>query len=90
MVQVLYVRVAPSGTDESHITDVRWYNPTTGAMDVATTAGMVKFIAQDKGRAYVCDGSRIVEIEVVAAPTPYIRSQPDITLRKNLLSLPRF
>lgn len=91
MVQILYVRVASPETHESHITDVRWYNPETGDMNVATVAAMVDFIANKHGKAYTCDGRHIRDVEVVQdGNTTYIRSRPDFITTDNLLALPRF
>lgn len=90
MVQITYVRVAPPGTHESHITEVKWYNPKSGVNGTSTVAGMVQFLRDNNGLAYTCDGSRIARVEWVAAPSPYIRSAPDRSTTDNLLSLPRF
>lgn len=91
MVQLLYVRVAPGGSSEADVTDVRWYNPETGGANVATVAGMVQFIQENRGRAYVCDGHRIVEIEVAQIDgRSFIRMVPDRDKPLGLLSLPRF
>lgn len=89
MVQILHIRLQSPGTHESHITDVRWYNPDKGAINVATVAAMVKFISGN-GRAYVCNGRRITDVEVVFGDSPYIRTHADDSITDNLLSLPRF
>ena len=91
MVQVLYVRVASPGTHESHITDVKWYDAATGNMNTANLATMIDFIANKKGRAYVCDGRQVTTVSVVSAtPAAYIQANPDASKSDNLLKLPRF
>lgn len=89
MVQILYVRVGPPGTEERHITDVRWYNPETGVSGTTNVEGMVQFIRDTHGRAYVCNGRRVVDIEWVNDVPPYIRTKSDGIMNDNLLSLPR-
>jgi len=90
MVQILHVRVAAPGTHESHIVEVRWYEPRSGNINIATTATMVDFLRDKQGRAYTCDGSRIAEVEWVDATPPYIRTKPDARITDNLLALPKF
>lgn len=92
MVQILYVRLAPGGFSEQHITDVRWYNPETGEANVANTATMVHFIKNQGGRAYVCDGSRIVNVQVAGeGGEPYIKAVANPFQPANsLLTLPKF
>lgn len=91
MVQVLHIRLREPGTHESHITDVRWYDPKSGNMNLATVAAMVKFIAEDHGRAYMFDGQHYINIEAVldSAP-PYIKAHAESGSQANLLSLPTF
>jgi hypothetical protein len=86
MVQIVYVRAPDGATGENQITDVRWYNPENGAMNVATTAAMVHFISVQNGRAYVCDGKIIYEVVVFTSPFGSHITGTDI----DLLSLPRF
>lgn len=88
MVQIQHVRVGAPGTEERHITDVRWYNPESGAMGTTKVAGMVEFIKKG-GRVYTCNGHRITEVEWVDDTVPYIRSRADQSVSDNLLSLPR-
>ena len=87
MVQILQVRVADPGTHESNVTAVKWYNPESGAENVATVQAMVDFLRN--GRAYVCNGSEIGEVEIATTPTVHIRVKPTEKIR-SLLSLPRF
>ena len=89
MVQILYVRVGPPGTEERHITDVRWYNPETGVTGTTSVESMVQFIRDKHGRVYTCNGHRIAEVEWVNDTIPYIRSKPNAIRSDNLLSLPR-
>lgn len=73
MVQILFVRVAAPGTHDSHVTDVRWYNPQTGAMGTTNIASMVDFLKEAKGKAYVCNGSAVADIGWVDGDRPYIQ-----------------
>lgn len=88
MVQVLHIRVQGAGAHESQISDVRWYDPKSGSVNVATAAAMVKFIDQDRGRAYIFNGQHVAELEVVPGAPAYIRAKPGGAM--NLLSVPRF
>jgi hypothetical protein len=78
-----------NGSGHEHISDVRWYSPSDGKMDASPVANIVKFI-NEKNRAYVCDGHRIVDVGVVDANPPYIRTYADKVWTDNLLALPKF
>lgn len=88
MVQITHVRAPAAATQEHHITDVRWYDPESGNMNVSNVSGMVQFMLKG-GYAYVCNGRGISAVEVMNSPTPYIRAVPTASTG-DLLSLPRF
>jgi Protein of unknown function (DUF3892) len=90
MVQVLYVRAPESAVHEKHITEVRWYNPTTGEVGTSNVESMVVFLRDQNGHAYTCNGKRIAEIQWVDDAPPYIRTVSDDAALDNLLSLPKF
>jgi hypothetical protein len=89
MVQITHVRVREPANGDADITDVRWYDPRTGSINVANLAGMVEFI-RNGGQSYTCDGNRIRLIEVVNGHTPYIRLTPDPSAPGSLSDLPKF
>lgn len=90
MIQVLYIRVPAGGSREADITDVRWYDPQSGNTNVAARAAMVQFILGN-GRAYVCNGQDIQDIEVAQENGQlFIRLSPSESGPDGLLSLPRF
>jgi Protein of unknown function (DUF3892) len=89
VVQVTHIRLQSNSSGHEHIIEVRWYSPADGQMGSNSVASMVKFI-REKNRAYVCDGRCIVEVGVVNATPPHIRTYADKVWTDNLLALPRF
>lgn len=89
MVIVTHVRLVAGGVGHEHISEVRWWNPATGDMNSSTRRTMVDWI-RDNGLARVTDGYRLVDIRVVDADPPYIRTVADGVWTDNLLELPRF
>ena len=53
-------------------------------------AGMVDWIRNKNGQAFVADGTRSVWVGVVDANPPYIRTHADGAWTDNLLALPTF
>lgn len=90
MVRVTHIRLSPDGTRHEHITEVRWTNPTTGATGDSTRQQMVDFLTGGANRAVVVAGGTEVEIGVVNAHPPYIRTHADGVWTDNLLALPHF
>ena len=91
MIRITAIRTSPSGSMEtSHITHVRWVNPTTELTRDQPRQHVADWI--DKGGdAYVQNGSDVSR--VVTYPLngkKFLRTTPDNTTRDNLLSLPRF
>ena len=92
MVQLLAIQVNSPETEEAHITAVKWYNPGSGQINVATTAVMVKFLNEQNGTAYVYDGRHRADVFATAGPAAHLTTHHGTIgdARFNLLSLPRF
>jgi hypothetical protein len=94
MVQLLAIRVASPGTDESQITAVRWYNPDDGQINVATTEVMVQFLTQQHGVAYIYNGRNRMDVIATPGPNARLAATPPAGMffqtEPTLLSLPRF
>jgi hypothetical protein len=78
------------GTGHEHIAEVAWTNPASGDTGQSSRAAMVDFLRTPGNRAYVSDGQRTVEVGVVEASTPYIRTHADGVWTDNLLALPTY
>jgi len=78
------------GSSHEHITSVKWRNPSTGDTGQNTKAEMVDWIKNKSGDARVTDGTNTVQVGVVDASPPYIRTYADGKWTDNLLALPRF
>jgi Protein of unknown function (DUF3892) len=88
MVQITAVHMV-GGEQHEHIGSVRWTNPSTGASGENSREDMVTFLNQGN-QAYVTDGYRQVDVGVVNANPPYIRTYADGVWTDNLLALPRY
>jgi len=89
MVEITAVHMV-GGAFHEHIAEVRWVNPASGARGQSTRAAMVAFLRKPGSRAYVTDGHRTVEVGVVEATPPYIKTHADGVWTDNLLALPRY
>lgn len=89
MVYITAVHMA-GGERHEHIESVRWHNPATNETGTATRAAMVSWLRQAGNQAYVSNGNKQVEVGVVEATPPYIRTHADGVWTDNLLALPRF
>jgi Protein of unknown function (DUF3892) len=78
------------GEGHEHIGEVRWINPKNQETGQSTREAMVAFLRKAGNRAYVTEGQRKVEIGVVDADPPYIRTYADEVWTNNLLALPRY
>jgi hypothetical protein len=91
MVYVTHIRLSTSGAIHEHITDVQWRNPESGETGQSTRATMVDWINNKNGDARVRDNSgHDVQVGVVNARPPFIRTYADGVWTDNLLALPRF
>jgi len=77
------------GQNHEHISEVRWKTRETGERNTSTRQHTVEGINKG-GRALVTDGARVVEVRVVDADPPYIRTWADGVWTDNLLALPRY
>lgn len=78
------------GYGHEHITSVQWRDPADGNTGQSSKAEMVDWIKHKKGDARVTDGVNTVQVGVVDASPPYIRTYADGKWTDNLLALPRF
>jgi hypothetical protein len=78
------------GSGHEHISSVQWRNPADGSTGQSSKAEMVDWIKNKSGDARVTDGTNQVQVGVVDAATPYIRTYADGTWTDNLLALPQF
>lgn len=77
MVYVTHIHLSPGGSRHEHITDLKWRNPSTAALEQSTRAAMVDWIANKGGDARVRDNrGHDVRVGVVQATPPYIRTLP--------------
>ena len=88
MIAVTAVHIEGAARHE-HIASVRWRNPDTGATGQSTREQMVEWISAGNS-AFVSDGVRTVQVRVVNAQPPYIRTWADGVWSDNLLALPRY
>jgi catechol-2,3-dioxygenase len=77
------------GTEHKHIASVIWVNEGTMQSGLNSTAEMVDFINQGNS-VKVGDGKTKVDVIVVTATPPYIRTVADGKWTDNLLALPRY
>lgn len=75
------------GREHEHISSVKWQK--NGESGISTKATMVDWINKG-GKAYVADGIRTVDVLVVNANPPYLRTYADGRWSNNLLALPQF
>jgi hypothetical protein len=78
------------GSEHEHIGEVKWRNPADDTTGQSSKASMVDWIKNKNGDARVTDGTNEVQVGVVDAATPYIRTYADGTWTDNLLALPQY
>jgi hypothetical protein len=89
MVFITHIRQA-GGRGHEHITDVKWRDPADGKVGESSVPIMVAWIENKGGKAKVTDGQRTVDVGVIKAQPPYLRTHADGVWTDNLLALPRF
>lgn len=89
MIDITAIHMSPGGSRHEHIESLRWRNPEGGATGQTDRAGMVNWIS-DGGEAYVVVGNLRVQVLVVSANPPYVRTSKDGVWQDNLLALPRY
>lgn len=88
MVFATAVRMSTGGRHE-HITHIKWLNCDDGKAGEMTTQKTVEWIRQG-GSLWVAGANGKVEVRVVDANPPYLRTVANNTYTDNLLQLPRF
>lgn len=78
------------GQQHEHIAEVQWQNPQSRDTGRSSRAAMVDFIKNKNGDARVNDGRNEVQVGVVEAQPPYLRTHADGKWTDNLLALPRY
>ena len=79
------------GYRHEHIARVKWQNTDDGSKTGENgRQEIVGWIRNDKGKAYVWDGSRAVIVLVVDGTPPYLRTFADGVWTDNLLALPEY
>ncbi len=91
MVYITEVHMSGGGSAHEHIADVRWRNPESGDTGESSRETMVDWIQNKGGEARVRDDSGDdVQVGVVDANPPFIRTYADGVWADNLLALPRY
>lgn len=87
MVYITHVHLA--GDRHQHIAEVEWCNPQDSATGRSTRESIVGWIRAGNDVRVETDQG-YVEVVVVEADPPYIRSRADGVLSDDLLALPRY
>lgn len=77
------------GAGHEHIASARWLDSGESKSNIMTRQQWVDWL-QNGHRAFVADATGPVEIKVVNANPPYIRTMRDGRPTDNLLALPRY
>lgn len=80
----------PRATGHEHISDVRWHEAGSTKTEESSALTIINWIKGKNGNAQVKDGIGSVQVGVVDANPPYLRTHKDGRFTDNLLSLPRF
>ena len=91
-IEFTHIRLSGSIREHEYITDLQWKDESNGATSNGTKAGLVDWIDNQKGIAYVGSGSEQVRVGTIhpEGGTPYLRTYADGKWTNNLLSLPEF
>lgn len=89
MIYINQVRLS-GGTVHQHIVEVGWRDAADGETGISTTATVIDWIDNKGGAAKVTSGEQSVDVGVVHAERPYLRTHADGEWTDNLLALPRF
>jgi len=88
MVYITHVHMQ-GGTNHEHIAEVRWHDPGTRENGQSSRSAMVDWITKG-GDARVQDNRGDVQVKVVRANPPYLRTYANDRPTDNLLALPRY
>ena len=89
MVYITEVHMS-GGSNHEHIAEVRWHDPGSGEKGQCSRSAMVEWILNKGGDARVKDHRGDVQVKVIRANPPYLRTYADNRPTDNLLSLPRY
>ena len=89
-VQITAVHMVAGGSRHEHIAQVQWTEINGSRNDTASRQDMVDWLHQQGNQAWVYGGGRWIEVKVVDANPPYIRTYADGVWSDNLLALPRY
>ncbi len=88
MVFITGVHMA-GGTSHEHIDELRWLDCSNSTSKTFSTSSCVDWLRKGH-KAHVADANGAVEVQVVNANPPYVRTVADGRYTDNLLSLPRY
>ena len=89
MVQITQIHLV-GGNRHEHIASVMWRNPQDNGTGENTRSEMVAWLNTPGAQAVVITATRTVEVGVVDANPPYIRTHADGVWTDNLLALPQY
>lgn len=90
MIYITHVRISlPNDRRHDRIEKVKWLNPSNNNTGTSSVAEIVTFL-NNGNAAKVTDGKRTINVAVVDASPPHIRTVADGYYTDNLLSLPKF
>jgi hypothetical protein len=78
-----------SAQQHPHLGGIRWLDSSNSTSNTMTTGQAVDWLHRGH-KLYVAGEGGAVEVKVVAAVPPYLRSLANNTWTDNLLALPRF
>jgi hypothetical protein len=91
MIYITEVHMSEPGQHHGHIAAVRWEAQSSPQTGESTREEMVEWIGDKEGFAHVRDSEgHDVEVQVVRADPPYIRTVRDGNASDDLLALPRY
>lgn len=90
MIEITNVHMV-GGTQHEHIAELKWKNTSDGKTGATSRADLVAWLEPGSGnRAIVRDGQGCVDVGIVRATPPYVRTHADGRWTDNLLALPRY
>jgi hypothetical protein len=88
--RVYITAISPSGASQhEHIGSVRWLDSSNSTSNLMTTAQAVQWLLNGS-KLSVAGDTGPVDVRVVDANPPYLRTVADDKYTNNLLALPRF
>ncbi len=72
-----------------HIAEIRWLDSTKSTSSTMSTSSAVEWLRKGN-KLYVAGASGPVDVRVVDANPPYLRTVADNSYTDNLLALPRY